>query len=421
MPHDHTSIGSRARRPQTELVRGGLERSAFGETSEGLFLTSGYVYPSPEAAEAAFKGEIKRYQYSRYANPTVAMFEERLRLIEGAETCYATATGMAAVFAAIMCQVKAGDRVVASRALFGSCDYIIAELLPRYGIESVLVDGTDMDAWERALSRPTACVFIETPSNPTLEIIDIAAVAELAQHHELRETLDAWGRIVGSPTPEALDRLLAWAESDDSALPAWSTAHEGGWIKQHWREPTVKEVMQVLQDAVRLCEVCMESVGQIATAALAQRPVVERAQITQDVAPQYTAQVQTLQDQLAALPRPKDTPKAQQPPLRHTKTQLQQELKTLLRAQETAIQRQVTAGTNARRKLEKLVAKTPGQRDTLLHRVSKVSRDVLAQMVWIYDYERRGDDDWRAAKRDVRRWLRTLRQARAPAEVEATP
>jgi O-succinylhomoserine sulfhydrylase len=108
------------------------------------------------------------------------MFEERLRLIEGAEACYATATGMAAVFAAIMCQVKAGDRVVASRALFGSCDYIIAELLPRYGIESVLVDGTDMDAWERALSRPTACVFIETPSNPTLEIIDIAAVAELA-------------------------------------------------------------------------------------------------------------------------------------------------------------------------------------------------------------------------------------------------
>ena len=180
MPHDQTSIASGARRPQTEAVRGGLERSAFGETSEGLFLTSGYVYPSPEDAEAAFKGEVKRYQYSRYANPTVAMFEERLRLIEGAEACYATATGMAAVFAAIMCQVKAGDRVVASRALFGSCDYIIAELLPRYGIESVLVDGIDMDAWERALSRPTACVFIETPSNPTLEIIDIAAVAELA-------------------------------------------------------------------------------------------------------------------------------------------------------------------------------------------------------------------------------------------------
>ncbi len=180
MPHDSTEFGHRARRRQTELVRGGLQRSAFGETSEGLFLTSGYVYPSPEDAEAAFKGEIKRYQYSRYANPTVAMFEERLRLIEGAEACYAMASGMAAVFAAIMCQVKAGDRVVASRALFGSCHYIIAELLPRYGIDSVLVDGTDLDAWKRALAQPAACVFIETPSNPTLEIIDMAAVAELA-------------------------------------------------------------------------------------------------------------------------------------------------------------------------------------------------------------------------------------------------
>ncbi len=180
MPHDQTSTRPRGRRLQTELVRGGLKRSAFDETSEGLFLTSGYIYPSPEDAEAAFTGELKRYQYSRYANPTVAMFEERLRLIEGAEACYATASGMAAVFAALMCQLRAGDRVVASRALFGSCHYIITELLPRYGIESVLVDGTDLEAWERALSRATACVFIETPSNPTLEIIDMAAVAELA-------------------------------------------------------------------------------------------------------------------------------------------------------------------------------------------------------------------------------------------------
>ena len=180
MPHDQSSIRPRGRRLQTELVRGGLARSAFDETSEGLFLTSGYVYPSPEDAEAAFTGELKRYQYSRYANPTVAMFEERLRLIEGAEACYATASGMAAVFAALMCQLRTGDRVVASRALFGSCHYIITELLPRYGIESVLVDGTDLEAWDRALGRPTACVFIETPSNPTLEIIDMAAVAELA-------------------------------------------------------------------------------------------------------------------------------------------------------------------------------------------------------------------------------------------------
>ena len=184
MPHDRSphnlSPVKRRRRPQTELVRGGLTRSGFDETSEGLFLTSGYVYPSAEDAEAAFKGDLDRYQYSRYANPTVAMFEERLRLIEGAEACYATASGMAAVFAAILCQVKAGDRVVASRALFGSCQYIITELLPRYGIEIALVDGTDPAAWRAALATPTVCVFIETPSNPTLEIIDIAAVAELA-------------------------------------------------------------------------------------------------------------------------------------------------------------------------------------------------------------------------------------------------
>ena len=168
-------------RPQTNLVRGGLSRSAFDETSEALFLTSGYVYPSPEEAEAAFKGDIQRYQYSRYANPTVAMFEERLRLLEGAEACYATASGMSAVFAALLCQIKAGDRVVASRALFGSCHYIITELLPRYGVETVLVDGTDLDAWKTALSEKTAAVFIETPSNPTLEIIDLAAVAELTR------------------------------------------------------------------------------------------------------------------------------------------------------------------------------------------------------------------------------------------------
>lgn len=168
-------------RRQTNLVRGGLERSAFDETSEALFLTSGYVYPSPEEAEAAFKGDISRYQYSRYANPTVSMFEERLRLLEGAEACYATATGMAAVFASLMCQLKAGDRVVASRALFGSCHYIITELLPRYGIETQLIDGTDLAAWKKALAKPATCVFIETPSNPTLEIIDMAAVAELSR------------------------------------------------------------------------------------------------------------------------------------------------------------------------------------------------------------------------------------------------
>jgi len=167
-------------RQATQLIRGGTERSAFYETSEGLFLTSGYVYGTAEEAEQAFKGEKKRYMYSRYANPTLTMFEKRLALLEGADTCVATATGMAAVFAALASQLKTGDRVVASRALFGSCLYIIAEQLPKFGIETVLVGGTNLDEWKQALSRKTRCVFLETPSNPCLEIIDIRAVSDLA-------------------------------------------------------------------------------------------------------------------------------------------------------------------------------------------------------------------------------------------------
>ncbi|MGF1630780.1 MAG: O-succinylhomoserine sulfhydrylase [Kiloniellaceae bacterium] len=178
MPKDNNT--TRRWRPQTEMVRGGLSRSGFDETSEALYLTSGYVYASAEEAEAAFKGDKDRFVYSRYANPTVAMFEERLRLLEGAEACRATASGMGAVFASLMAQLKAGDRVVASRALFGSCQYIIAELLPRYGIETRLIDGRDLKAWEEALAPGAQAVFLETPSNPTLEIIDIAAVSELA-------------------------------------------------------------------------------------------------------------------------------------------------------------------------------------------------------------------------------------------------
>ena len=167
-------------RQSTRLVRGGTERSPFSETSEGLFLTSGYVYDSPEEAEAAFTGDIERYMYSRYANPTLTMFEKRLALLEGAETCVSTSTGMAAVFASLACQLQAGDRVVASRALFGSCLHIIREILPKYGIEHVLVDGTDLEQWKQALSKKTKCVFLESPSNPCLEIIDIRAVCDLA-------------------------------------------------------------------------------------------------------------------------------------------------------------------------------------------------------------------------------------------------
>lgn len=167
-------------RQATQLVRGGTERSRFDETSEGLFLTSGYVYESAAEAEQAFKGEKQRYMYSRYANPTVTMFEKRLALLEGADICVSTASGMAAVFAALASQLLAGDRVVASRALFGSCHYIISEQLPRFGIETVLVDGTDLDQWKDALSKKTQCVFLETPSNPALEIIDLPAVSAMA-------------------------------------------------------------------------------------------------------------------------------------------------------------------------------------------------------------------------------------------------
>lgn len=172
----------------TRLVRGGLQRSSFAETSEALFLNSGYVYESAEESEESFDGTRERYVYSRFRNPTVAMFEDRLALVEGAEACRATASGMAAVHAAIVSQVRAGDRVVGSRALFGSCIWILADLLPRYGVEVEFVDGTDLDQWRAALAKPTRCVFIETPSNPTLEVIDIKAVAEL--------THTAGGRLV---------------------------------------------------------------------------------------------------------------------------------------------------------------------------------------------------------------------------------
>ncbi|MFI4988005.1 MAG: O-succinylhomoserine sulfhydrylase [Alphaproteobacteria bacterium] len=167
-------------RPQTRLVRGGTARSAHGETSEAIFLTSGFVYDNAEEAEARFKGEVPGFIYSRYGNPTVAMFEKRMALLEGAEACFATATGMAAVFASLMCQLHAGQRVVAARALFGSCHFIITQLLPRWGIETVLVDGPDLKQWKTALAPGAAAVFFETPANPTLELIDIAAVARLA-------------------------------------------------------------------------------------------------------------------------------------------------------------------------------------------------------------------------------------------------
>lgn len=164
----------------TDLIHAGRIRTNLEENSEALFLTSGFTYESADMAEAVFANQIEHFQYSRFANPTVTMLEKRLAKIEGAQACRCTATGMAAVHAAVMCGLKVGDRVVASRALFGSCHWIISTLLPQFGIEGVFVDGSDLKAWTEALSQPTALVLVETPSNPMLDIIDLRAVSNLA-------------------------------------------------------------------------------------------------------------------------------------------------------------------------------------------------------------------------------------------------
>jgi O-succinylhomoserine sulfhydrylase len=184
------SSDTRRWHPETALVHGGTTRSPFGETSEAMFLTQGFVYASAEAAEARFKGDDPGFVYSRYANPTVAMFEERIAQLEGAEAARGTASGMAAVNLALMACCKAGDHVVAAKALFGSCRYIVETLLPRMGVASTLVDGTDLDAWRAAIRPETVACFLESPTNPTLEVIDIAAVAEMAHKVGARLIVD---------------------------------------------------------------------------------------------------------------------------------------------------------------------------------------------------------------------------------------
>lgn len=171
---------SKSWRPETQLVHGGTLRSQFGETSEALFLTQSFIYETAEQAEARFKDEDPGFIYSRFSNPTVAMFEERMRLLEGAEAARATATGMAAVTAALLAYLKAGDHVVAARALFGSCRYVVEDLCPRFGIACTLVDGADLTAWREAVRPNTRLFFFETPANPTLDLVDIRAVAEIA-------------------------------------------------------------------------------------------------------------------------------------------------------------------------------------------------------------------------------------------------
>ena len=177
-------------KPATKLVHCGTRRSEHGETSEALYLTQGFVYDSAEAAEARFRGDEDGYIYSRYKNPTVAMFEERMCALEGADAALATSSGMGAVTAALMCQLKAGDHIVAARALFGSCRWVVEKLCPQYGIEATLVDGRDLDAWQAAIRPNTKVFFLESPTNPTLELVDIAAVAALAEDNGARLVVD---------------------------------------------------------------------------------------------------------------------------------------------------------------------------------------------------------------------------------------
>jgi O-succinylhomoserine sulfhydrylase len=189
----HMSASDTARksyRPETRLVHAGILRSEFNETSEALYLTQGYVYESAEACEARFSGKIPGYVYSRYSNPTMTMFEQRMAALEGAEAARSTATGMAAVTTALMGLVKAGDHVVAAKALFGSCRWVIEEWLPRFGVASTLVDGKDLAAWKKAVQPNTKAFFMETPTNPTLEVYDIAAVADIAHAADAKLVVD---------------------------------------------------------------------------------------------------------------------------------------------------------------------------------------------------------------------------------------
>jgi len=191
MSQSNASASPTARyRPETRLVHSGTLRSPFGETSEALFLTQGFVYDSAEQCEARFKGEDPGFLYSRFSNPNVTMFERRMIELEGAEAARATATGMAAVTTAILAPLKAGDHVIAAKAMFGSCRYVVEDLLPRYGIASTLVDGLDLDQWRRAMRPNTKTCFLESPTNPTLEVLDIAAIATIAHAGGARLIVD---------------------------------------------------------------------------------------------------------------------------------------------------------------------------------------------------------------------------------------
>lgn len=177
-------------RPRTQAVRGGQIRTAFQETAEALFLTSGFAYDGPEEPEARFKGEADGFTYTRYGNPTVAMFEARMAALEGAPVARATASGMAAVSAVFLSSLRSGDHVVAARAMFGACRFVVEDILARFGITSTIVDGTNLDAWRAAITPATKMLFLETPANPTLAIADIRAIAEIADKAGARLMVD---------------------------------------------------------------------------------------------------------------------------------------------------------------------------------------------------------------------------------------
>ena len=192
MPNPNNPLSDpKALSPETQLVHGGVHRTAFNETSEPIFMNSGYSYPSSQHAEDLFLNKIPgAHNYSRFANPTVDVFQDRMALLEGAEAARAFATGMSAVTNAVMSQVRAGDHIVASRALFGGCRYVVEDFMPRWGVASTLVDGRDPKNFEAAMQKNTKLVFIETPTNPTLELVDIAAVAEIAHAHGAKLLVD---------------------------------------------------------------------------------------------------------------------------------------------------------------------------------------------------------------------------------------
>lgn len=230
---DNKIAFSEAWRPATRQLHAGVERTEYGETSEAVFLTSGFVYDNAEQAARTFRGEEEHYQYSRFGNPTVAALERRLADLEGAEACVATATGMGAVSSALLSHVKAGDRVVASRALFGSCHWIVANLLPRYGVETVFVDGCNPDEWAKALSQPTAAVLLESPSNPMLDILDIKAISDLAHKAGAIVVVD---NVFASPCFRSLSSWVRMLLS----IPAPSTlmARAACWAGPYWAGKT---------------------------------------------------------------------------------------------------------------------------------------------------------------------------------------